>query len=176
MATVNLSGERTVSMTSIIPVIKGLRDHLADQMPKTVIEKALLKNTSNVNDQRLYQYEKNHLFQTATTTLDPRYKTHALPDETMQVKVNQAIISKCSAIRRTNPPVVPVAPPVSENTDPNASFWRAVDQKYKQLTTSIPECNLIQATINAFNREATISRFDCPLIYWEKTAPAHCTR
>lgn len=176
MATVNLSGERTVSMTSIIPVIKGLRDHLADQMPKTVIEKALLKNTSNVNDQRLYQYEKNHLFQTATTLLYRGSKTHALPDETMQVKVNQAIISKCSAIRRTNPPVVPVAPPVSENTDPNASFWRAVDQKYKQLTTSIPECNPIQATINAFNREATISRFDCPLIYWEKTAPAHCTR
>lgn len=99
--TVILSGEKYLSLSSVIPLVFGLRNAIQNKTPVTELGKNLKRSLSAVIEKRLAVYETNRTASKATF-LDPRFKKKGFSLESNANNAQMWVINELSNIMTTD--------------------------------------------------------------------------
>ena len=124
-----LSGEKFVTASLIIPLIEGCIFALNALAPKTEVGSSLQKiyETEIIPQQFIYMYEKSYLLM--ATALDPRFKLKGIERESHKVLARQyleneldAILHNCSSSDNAS------SPGPSTATPSTSSIWQRLNR------------------------------------------------
>ena len=122
-ATVELSEEKRVSASKVIPLLKMLNHALAEEIPNktTLMGQQLADSLTNLLRDKLHQLQSMSI-STLPTLLDPRFKTLGFLSQTKATEAVKRLTSECAFIisKHTPPPPQP-ATTASQAEGPSTS-------------------------------------------------------
>lgn len=123
-ATVELSTEKKVSASKIIPLMKMLDYTIGEQIPqkKTTMAKELAEHLFRQVREKLNQFQMMSIF-TLPTLLDPRFKTLGFLSPSKADEAVQRLTSECTFIISSHTPRPPATqlPTAGEDAGPSTS-------------------------------------------------------
>ncbi|KAL2076466.1 hypothetical protein ACEWY4_027930 [Coilia grayii] len=169
-ATVELSSEKVVSGSKIIPLVKMLRHTttLKQRQLEDGMAKDLCQNLLAQMGERLSCYETAGQHALATL-LDPRFKTMGFCNATNHQNAVRKLTGECASVIRQRTPSEPQPSTSTDVPTSNSSdLWELLD------TEVLEKRNIRSASANAsvettrYLTEPNIARSEDPLLYWAK--------
>ncbi|KAK0134299.1 Zinc finger BED domain-containing protein 4 [Merluccius polli] len=168
-ATVELSEEKRVSASKILPLLKMVSLALAEQLGSKTTEMAknLTKTIQLKLMESLSHFQKTGIL-TLPTLLDPRFKTLGFLTPSKADEAVKRLTTKCAqVISHTPSPLLNAS--VHEDEVPSTSsggLWRHLDATVQQnrLTNNATADAIVE--VQRYLKEAHINRADGPLQYW----------
>ncbi|KAL2087596.1 hypothetical protein ACEWY4_016424 [Coilia grayii] len=171
-ATVELSTEKKVSASKIIPLMKMLDYTIGEQIPqkKTTMAKELAEHLFRQVREKLNQFQIMSIF-TLPTLLDPRFKTLGFLSPSKADEAVQRLTSECTYIISSHTPRPPATQPptAGEDAGPSTStgnLWRHLDVTVQQSRQSHNSTADGIVEVQRYIQEAHIPRKENPLTYW----------
>ncbi|XP_077436178.1 zinc finger BED domain-containing protein 4-like [Vanacampus margaritifer] len=176
-ATVELSEERRVSGSKVIPLLAMLHHTLEDDMGAIQIEqsKAMAECLKKQLRDKLYNLQAMSIMSLATL-LDPRYKKIGFFSPNKAQEAERRLTAECATViwqRASSPSSSSLTQPgTSEASQPVAQgdkLWRRLDHTVMQRRTQARTQSDADATVevHTYLGEPNISRVSNPLDYWE---------
>lgn len=165
--TVILSGEKYVSLSSVIPLIFGLQNAINTKTPETSHGKFLQRSLANEVEKRLGVYETNRTAAKATF-LDPRLKKKAFGSELNANNAQMSIINELKdymSIENSNQVVESIT---TESIYVEDEIWGAIDKKILQNNTQLNPYSTAALTIKQYIELPYLDRKMDPLLFWEE--------
>ena len=121
-ATVELSEEKRVSASKVIPLLKMLNHALAEEMPNktTLMAQQLADSLSSHLRDKLHQLQSMSIM-TLPTLLDPRFKTLGFLSQTKATEAVKRLTSECAFIISKHTPPPQPATTASQAEGPSTS-------------------------------------------------------
>lgn len=166
--TEELSSEKYISLSKLIPMIGILKNHLINVMRKISIVQIITfaASLSNGLDKRFNQIEFNEHASIATY-LDPRFKSFGFTDPEALCFVESRIEAKIGLMVDEDQDVVLTRSHEIVTTEPtpsNASFWSNFDQRVQQTRTNE---NDPTQEFPSYKQLQIVDRSVDPLSYWK---------
>ncbi|KYN50079.1 Zinc finger BED domain-containing protein 1, partial [Cyphomyrmex costatus] len=167
--TVEMSGDRYVTCSKIIPIVNCLVKTMEKSLPVTEPGKILHKNIQNQIIKRFYSdgsnIEKND-FLTISTMLDPRFKKlhfrNPLSVSITIEKISKLMKVKDNVAANTTKPRNRLAPVVNDDN----TIWNIHDELASSIITDFDEPGGVPVELRQFLNRPIIQRTDDPLTHW----------
>lgn len=172
-----ISGEKYVTMSIIVPLIRGLQFSLRNVFPTTPIGTSLQMLLIDMVARRLGNLETNKIVAKATF-LDPRFKKAGFGHEDNAKNAQQWVTDELSQLINQNQAQRVVtnypAPVTNQLTGPTlwAHFDEKVAQNYENPSTTTSAIIMVKQYLES----RLVNRNENPLNYWRehsKVFPAH---
>ncbi|CAG9788197.1 unnamed protein product [Diatraea saccharalis] len=169
--TVILSGEKYPSLSSVIPLVLGLRNAIENKAPVTELGKNLKRSLSAVIEKRLAVYKTNRTASKATF-LDPRFKKKGFTLESNANNAQMWVINELSNMSTDQ--VLPSSSPNSPSTSIVSAvttlgkddIWGVVDKKI--MESCVPPTSYTSAAmmVKQYIELPYLDRKCDPLQFW----------
>ncbi|XP_063765467.1 zinc finger BED domain-containing protein 4-like [Eleginops maclovinus] len=175
-ATVELSAEKHVSGSKIIPLVKMLRHIIATKQRQLTDEMArdLAKHLLTLTSEKLGNYEVAGQHALATL-LDPRFKTMGFCNTTHQQNGVKKLMAECATvIRQKTPDPAPSDDPTpstshdAPSTSDSSGLWELLDAQVLEKRKVKSATANASVETNRYLAEPNIPRNEDPLEYWVK--------
>lgn len=167
--TIELSAEKTVTISKIIPMVEGLKQYITglqniESEVGLTLKEELLRGLST----RFSRLEYNPTL-AKSTFLDPRFKGTGFSDNNAFSKIKDAVINEVSQVLRKINQEKTVSPNNSDsNEKEDDSVWAIFDKKMQTLKhTSGTETSSAIIEIRQYCEEINLRRRDDPLTWWK---------
>lgn len=176
--TTELSGEKYVTMSLVIPLIRGLQHTLKNMSPKSDSGAVLKRNLLDVISKRFGLFETNKIAAKATF-LDPRFKKMAfgveenatnaqkwISDEMVKLMANSG-----SNIEETNINNEKETQTIQSDCEKDTqviSLWSHFDNRVAQAKDSLSAGTSVSLMIRQYLEMPYLLRNQNPLKFWEK--------
>lgn len=171
--TVILSGEKYPSLSSVIPLVLGLRNAMENKTPVTELGKNLKRSLSAVIEKRLAVYETNRTASNATF-LDPRFKKKGFTLESNANNAQMWVINELSNMSTDQVLPLSSSSPNSHSTSIVSAvtalgkddIWGVVDKKI--MESSVPPTSYTSAAmmVKQYIELPYLDRKCDPLQFW----------
>ncbi|XP_029980223.1 zinc finger BED domain-containing protein 4-like [Sphaeramia orbicularis] len=167
-ATTELSEEKRVSASKVIPLYRMLQHNLLEKLrhskqPATQQLGTFLKDGLQA---RCGQYET---VRPLATLLDPRFKNLGFGNPAKAQEAEKQLILECATLIQPAETSDPQIAPSSSSTADN-SLWDMFDQKVKNKTTTRSITADATIEVGKYLQEPFIPRSADPLAYWKERA------
>ncbi|XP_029991479.1 zinc finger BED domain-containing protein 1-like [Sphaeramia orbicularis] len=167
-ATTELSEEKRVSASKVIPLYRMLQHNLLEKLrhskqPATQQLGTFLKDGLQA---RCGQYE---IVRPLATLLDPRFKNLGFGNPAKAQEAEKQLILECATLIQPAETSDPQIAPSSSSTADN-SLWDMFDQKVKNKTTTRSITADATIEVGKYLQEPFIPRSADPLAYWKERA------
>ncbi|XP_075999197.1 E3 SUMO-protein ligase ZBED1-like [Genypterus blacodes] len=171
-ATVELSGEKWVSASKVIPMLKML-SHTTQAKTDSLMANMARQLGANLVRRVIDRSLKAEAITVMTmpTLLDPRFKKLGFLSST---KLDDAIIrlkGNCAEIIRSSPSSTPIQLPETAQSDQssdNSDLWHLLDTTVGQSRQSSSATADATIEVDHYLSEVNLARHEDPLIYWNK--------
>nr|XP_022901763.1 zinc finger BED domain-containing protein 1-like [Onthophagus taurus] len=167
--TIELSGEKYITMSLIIPLIRCLQHSLKSRIPKTTSAESLkLVLQDNVRT-RLGILETNLLCSKATF-LDPRFKKAAFSVAENGDIVQKLIIEEISSILQNKGETIEkqTIETTTDNTDDKENIWSHFDQEIVTLKSISTPCTTAALMVTQYLEISLVARTQNPIEFWKR--------
>lgn len=169
--TVILSGEKYPSLSSVIPLVLGLRNAIESKTPVTELAKNLKRSLSAVIEKRLAVYETNRTASKATF-LDPRFKKKGFTLESNANNAQMSVINELSNMSTDQ--VLPSSSPNSPSTSiafaatalGKDDIWGVVDKKIMESSAHPTPYTSAAMMVKQYIELPYLDRKCDPLQFW----------
>lgn len=169
-----LSGEKYVTMSIIVPLIRGLQYSMSMITPETDVGTHLKRSLTETVFRRLGQLEANKIVAKAAFQ-DPRFKKAGFGTESHASNVQQWVIEELSHIIQDSnvttrsDTVVQTPPQPTPQTDVQSStlLWTFFDDKVAHQQRHDTPSASAHVTVKQYIETGLINRENDPLKYWE---------
>ncbi|XP_046685293.1 E3 SUMO-protein ligase ZBED1-like [Homalodisca vitripennis] len=164
-----LCGEAYPTLSSVIPLVRGLQSVLIKKNPQTDAGKHLKSSLIEVIDKRLNVYENNRTSAKATF-LDPRFKKKAFGVESNAQNAQKWVIEELTKLqpesRQPHTQSLPPQPEPRQSEEDN--LWETFEKKVAELTTFQTPTSSATILINQYIELPYLDRKANPLQFWEE--------
>lgn len=171
--TVELSGQKYVTMSSVIPVIRGLQHVLRNLNPQTPVAKTLRDSLLESVTKRLEILETNKM-SAKSTFLDPRFRKTGFGLETNAKNAQQWVSEELATLldeKTTNHSLTPtneVRSSLAASSEMNTpSIWDFFDSKAAEVETQATPLSSAMVIIKQYLDLPLIPRNKNPFDFWE---------
>ncbi|KAK1889339.1 Zinc finger BED domain containing protein 1 [Dissostichus eleginoides] len=177
-ATVELSEEKRVSGSKIIPMTKMLMLYLYDTIGKTSHDTAKLLGQNMVsNMQNKFDTTESQTALTLSTLLDPRFKTIGFYNQVQAAASVKRLTAFCTQLRKNAQPDTPTeeqpstsAQPAPANVDNPSStglnLWETLDRDASEARTARNATADATVEVQRYMTDPPLERSKDPLAYW----------
>ncbi|XP_078039012.1 E3 SUMO-protein ligase ZBED1 [Augochlora pura] len=171
-ATEEVSGDKNVAISKIIPIVHCVRAALRNQEILPIDVTSLRVRLLNELGRRFENVETHPVYSIATF-LDPRYKSIAFRSSESVALVQNQLIGRCRFCETGNyndsPQLATTTMPDSYDTvlQPNDSLWAEFDKKVQKAAAET-ECltNSLKDELDRYLRLKLINRKSNPISWW----------
>lgn len=177
LMTKSLSGEKYVTLSTIIPLVRGLQYSLNQVTCQSDIGKKLKTDLSGIISRRLSGYEKNKISAKATF-LDPRYKKQAFGSKENADNAEKWVLEELGNYIARTAVQVSTADEAetnentirteSANVDVDNMLWEYFDKKVAESATVISSSPTAKAIlmVKQYLTMPNVPRTSNPLVFW----------
>ncbi|XP_033998009.1 zinc finger BED domain-containing protein 1-like [Trematomus bernacchii] len=177
-ATVELSEEKRVSGSKIIPMTKMLMLYLYDTIGKTSHDTATLLGQNMVsNMQNKFDTTESQTALTLSTLLDPRFKTIGFYNQVQAAASVKRLTAFCTQLRKNAQPDTPTeeqpstsAQPALANVDNPSStglnLWETLDRDASEARKARNATADATVEVQRYMTDPPLERSKDPLAYW----------
>ncbi|XP_041920524.1 E3 SUMO-protein ligase ZBED1-like [Alosa sapidissima] len=164
-ATVELSAEKTVSGSKIIPLVRMLRHAITSKHRevKGEMAKQLCNNLTRLMTERLSHYETASQHSLASL-LDPRFKAMGFCNSGNSQNAVRRLTAECSSLLRDSTPPDPAAQEPAESS--GTGLWDLLDQHVSETRRVKSATANANVEVQRFLSELNIPRSEDPLQFW----------
>lgn len=164
--TLELSVEKYVSISKLIPMIKVLKTHLIKvQEHVTIVQILKLIETLTSDIEKRFSDLKYEEHPSLATYLDPRFKTVGFSSSDACCDVETRIISKLEALCEEQSDESPNSTPQTTSSAVSSNFWSSFDQEIEMIMSQDNETN---DEFHIYKNMVNIERSQDPLIFWKE--------
>ncbi|KAJ4936575.1 hypothetical protein JOQ06_001164 [Pogonophryne albipinna] len=169
-ATIELSEEKNVSGSKVVPLLKMLEQMLHEEMAKTAIAvaKEMGEHLLRQLRERLHTLQSMSIMLLATL-LDLRFKLIGSFSPLKAAEATKRLVTECGALIRTPEAVPQESPSTSQpgQETPGNKFWHKLDQTVKMSRKTKNATADATVEIQRYLAEPNIGRLEDPLSYWQ---------
>ncbi|XP_033990656.1 zinc finger BED domain-containing protein 4-like [Trematomus bernacchii] len=170
-ATIELSEEKNVSGSKVVPLLKMLEQMLQEEMAKTAeaVAKEMGEHLLRQLRERLHTLQSMSIMSLATL-LDPRFKLIGFFSPSKAAEATKRLVAECGALIRTPEDVQPEENPSTSQPEqeiPGNKLWQKLDRTVKlSRKTKNPTADAT-VEVQRYLAEPNIGRLEDPLNYWQ---------
>lgn len=169
--TAELSGENYITISTIIPLIRGLQHMLRNIKIETTIGEAFKNTLMDVINRRLGNLEKNKIVAKATF-LDPRFKKTAFGymenANNVQKWISEELIPMINVNNEQNTETDNIPSTSTESTGSTISLWDHFDNKVSQVQATTNPHTTSTLIIRQYLEMPLLDRKKNPLNFWNQ--------
>ncbi|CAG9830004.1 unnamed protein product [Diabrotica balteata] len=179
LLTSELSAEKYITMSLIVPLVRGLQWHIKDLKPMTDVGLWLQNQLIEIVSRRLGSLEENKIV-AKSTFLDPRFKKTGFGLEANANNAQSWIIDELTSMisatfenadEASDRQEQVTKPSESDNVVPTSSkicLWSHFDQKLAKVKTKTTPSTSAALCVRQYLELPYCPRSDNPLDFWEK--------
>lgn len=167
--TVEISAEKTVSISKSVVFSRALKKFCDDLSLKQYESEHLMKMVSvlkNQVEQRFATLEKIKIFSEATI-LDPRYKKYGFLSSTYFSEGKKTLINQAKAIHIENQTSQNIQL-IDQSITDSESIWSDFDSEVKNLIQSTNPTAAATVEVDKYLQEGLLARSENPLKWWKE--------
>ena len=173
LITKELSGEKFVTASLIIPLIEGLSFAIKSSMPKTDVGRSLKKlYEDDIIPQRfVFIYEKSYLLM--ATALDPRFKLKGIESELHKVLARQYLMNELDAILHNDQSEDSASSSGPATATPStSSIWQRFENVRNQHNTNASLNETAERILDNYFELHLEDRKVDPILWWQQKSLA----
>ena len=159
-ATTEISAERYVCVSKVMPLAKSLQVHTAKSTSTRPLKLELIEQMRK----RFSNMEGNHLL-SVSTLLDPRFKKSGFFQPTGYNQVVKHLVGEIGSVVVEQS----VQEPQATNDVNSAGLWATIDERVASARSTTSVTANSTAVVRTYLDQPNISRHDDPLSWWHKT-------
>lgn len=167
-----LSGESYPTLSSIIPIVRGIQNAIQNKCPKTEPGSHVQRSLLEVIDRRLSVYESNRTAAKATL-LDPRFKKKGFGVDSNADNAVKFVIEELAQYLAQHRPAEeenrPTAPTAQTSTDDNYDeIWDFFDKKVSEAVSTQTPISSASMVVKQYLDLPYLDRKQNPIEFWEQ--------